>query len=554
MYVTETQSKSPDGAKRYRCVLLRESYRDAAGRVKNRTIGNLTHCKPQEIAAIRLALAHKDDLGALGAMGDVAVAEGPSVGALWTVYDVARRLGLEKALGRDRAGRLALWQVLARVLDQGSRLSAVRLARLHAACDVLTLDGGLSEDALYGNLHWLADQQEAIEGRLFRARRGAKRPELFLYDVTSSYLEGADNALADFGYSRDKKRGKKQLVIGLLTDEAGEPVSVEVFRGNTQDVKTFGAQVAKVAGRFSCRRVTFVGDRGMIKSGQIKDLSAAGFHYITALTKPQIEVLLRAGTLQMDLFDETVCEVLAGAVRYVLRRNPRRAEDLAATRRDKREAVARLVETKNAYLAEHKRATVAVAIRNVRAKIRALKIGAWLTVEAHERTLTLRDDESARAAEARLDGCYVIKTDVPAEAADAQTVHDRYKDLAEVERAFRTCKTAHLEVRPVYVRTEPSTRGHALVVMLAYLIVRALRRAWATFDLTVEEGLAHLTTLCTQELTWRGGAARVHKIPRPREVSAQLLRAAGVRLPEALPSRHAPVVTRRTLPERRPKP
>jgi hypothetical protein len=292
----------------------------------------------------------------------------------------------------------------------------------------------------------------------------------------------------------------------------------------------------------------------MIKSGQIKALAKVGFHFITALTKPQIEVLLHKGTLQMELFDETVCEVQTDGIRYVLRRNPQRADDLAETRRDKRRTVERLVEKKNAYLAEHKRARVAVAVRDVRAKIRALKIASWLEVEAEDRHVRLRLDEQALAAESHLDGCYVIKTDLPADAASAQTVHDRYKDLAEVERAFRTCKTAHLEVRPVYVRTEASTRGHALVVMLAYRIVRALRRAWAALDLTVEEGLKQLTTLCAQELTLPGQCARAHKIPRPRALSAQLLQAAGVRLPEALPSRGAPVVTRRTLPERRTKP
>jgi hypothetical protein len=300
--------------------------------------------------------------------------------------------------------------------------------------------------------------------------------------------------------------------------------------------------------------MTFVGDRGMIKSGQIEDLSRAGFHYITALTKPQIDTLLKRGVVQMELFDETVCEVQSDGIRYVLRRNAQRADDLAATRSDKHRAVERLVEKKDTYLAEHKRARVAVAVREVRAKIAALKIASWLEVEAEDRHVRLRVDETALAAEAHLDGCYVIKTDLPASVADTKTVHDRYKDLAEVERAFRTCKTAHLEVRPVYVRSEASTRGHVLVVMLAYLIVRTLRRAWAAFDLTVEEGLAHLTTLCTQELVLRGGKARAHKIPRPRELSEKLLRAAGVRLPQALPSRHARVVTRRTLPERRTKP
>jgi hypothetical protein len=551
MYLTETKSKP--GEKEYRCVLLRESYRQG-GHVRNRTIANLSSCKENEIEAIRLALRHKDNLAVLGTVEEVELGEGPSVGAVWAVYDVARRLGLEAALGRDRAGRLAMWQVVARVLDQGSRLSAVRLAGFHAACDVLDLAEGFDEDDLYGNLHWLADEQAGIERRLFRARRGGRKVQLFLYDVTSSYLEGTENALSDWGYNRDKKRGKKQIVVGLLCDEEGEPVSVEVFRGNTQDVATFGAQVRKVAERFGCERVTFVGDRGMIKSGQIADLSRAGFHYITALTRPQIEVLLREGVLQMDLFDETVCEARGEGVRYVLRRNPQRVEDLSRMRRDKRQTVQRLVEKKNAYLAEHKRARVVVAAREVHAKIAALKIAGWLHVETEDRHVRLRVDEQALAAEAHLDGCYVIKTDLPAEVADKQLVHDRYKDLAEVERAFRTCKTAHLEIRPVYVRTEDSTRGHVLVVMLAYLVVRALRRAWAHLNVTVEEGLERLTTLCSQEVTLHRRGAAVHRIPRPRQLSVQLLKAASVRLPDVLPSHHAPVVTRRTLPERRVKP
>jgi len=552
MYLTVTQSKS--GKKVYRCVLLRESYRQG-GSVKNRTIANLSHCKDNEVEAIRLALEHKDDLIALGSLRrDVQLCEGPSVGAVWTVYEVARRLGLEKALGTDRAGRLALWQVMARVIDQGSRLSAVRLAQVHAACDVLGLEDGFSEDDLYANLVYLAEHQAAIEQRLFRARRGTSRPRLFLYDVTSTYLEGTENALADWGFNRDKKKGKKQIVIGLLCDGEGEPVSVEVFRGNTKDPKTFGAQVRKVAERFGCEQVTFVGDRGMIKSGEIKDLSRAGFHYITAITKPQIDKLLNDGVLQMDLFDETVCEVQSESVRYILRRNPQRVADLAATRRDKQACVAGLVAKKNTYLTEHPGAWVSTACNEVRDKIKRLRIDGWLGVVAEGRVLHLCVDEDALAEAARLDGCYVIKTDLPADTVDAETVHDRYKDLAEVERTFRTCKTGHLEVRPVYVRSENSTRGHVLVVMLAYLIVRALRRAWAPLDLTVEEGLAQLTTVTTTEMTVARHKTKVHKIPKPRAASAQLLQAADVRLPEVLPNRGARVVTRRKLPPRRTNP
>ena len=250
---------------------------------------------------------------------------------MWTVIETARRLGIPKALGPGFDALLALWQVLARVLEQGSRLSAVRLAQVHAAGDVLGLRRGFDENDLYANLSWLSERQESIEKRLLAARRGGKKPELFLYDVTSSYLEGEKNAYGAYGYNRDGKKGKQQIGIGLLCDEQGEPVSTEVFRGNTQDPQTFGAQVKKASERFGCARVTFVGDRGMIKSGQVADLSQAGFHYITAITKPQIEALLKTGVLQMELFSATLCEVEQAGVRYVLRRNPLRAEQIAAS-------------------------------------------------------------------------------------------------------------------------------------------------------------------------------------------------------------------------------
>jgi hypothetical protein len=297
MYIIETTRSGPHGTV-YRCVLLRRSYREGA-QVKNRTIANLSHCTPQEIAALRLALRYKDDLAVLGSVGAaLELHEGLSVGAVCTLYHVARQLGLDKALGSTFAGKLALWQVIARVLDQGSRLSAVRLAQTHAACELLGFTRGFDENDLYDNLAWLTAHQATIERRVFRARRGPQRPPLFLYDVTSSYLEGRCNALAAFGYNRDGKAGKPQVVVGLLCDEEGAPVSTEVFTGNTPDLATLAPQIRKVAQRFGGERVTFVGDRGMIKSGQIAALAQAGFHYITALTKPQIERFLKHGVFQ----------------------------------------------------------------------------------------------------------------------------------------------------------------------------------------------------------------------------------------------------------------
>ena len=218
---------------------------------------------------------------------------------MWLVYEISRGLGIVDALGKSREGTLALWQVIARVINRGSRLSAVRLAGSHAACDVLNLDK-FNEDDLYENLDWLCENQEKIEGNLFQKRHGQKKPELYLYDVTSCYLEGEQNVLAAFGLNRDGKKGKKILVIGVLCDGEGIPLSVEVFTGNTNDTKTFASQVRKVSGRFGGGEVIFVGDRGMIRGRQIEELGLYGFRYITAITKPQIEGLLQKGIIQRD--------------------------------------------------------------------------------------------------------------------------------------------------------------------------------------------------------------------------------------------------------------
>src|SRR5262247_2450133 len=489
-------SRITRGGKTYTRHLLRESYR-AHGKVLHRTIANVSHCSAAEIEALRLALRHKENLEHLGTIQDaVTLTQGLSFGAVWTVYHVARRLGIEQALGTTRAGKLALWQVSARVIDQGSRLSAVRLAMTHAACDVLGV-GPFDEDALYENLDWLAGAQATVEDRLYAQRTQSKPVTLFLYDVTRSYLEGAHNELAAFGYNRDGKKGKRQIVIGLLCDEDGHPVSIEVFPGNTADPHTFAAQLAKVKTRFGVHEITFVGDRGMIKGQQIEDLAQHGFHYITAITKPQIEKLLRQGTLQMDLFDQALAEVFVDeGIRYVLRRNPVRAQEARDTRHAKLATLQALVAKQNHYLTDHPRANAQGAPQKLVARAEKLRIADWVELTVAERALTLTIKEDAQTEAAKLDGCYVLKTDLTPAQANKELVHDRYKDLASVEHAFRTCKTAHLEVRPIFLRLEARTRAHALVVMLAYQIIRYLASCWSAFDVTVEEGLHALTTLC----------------------------------------------------------
>ena len=532
--------------------LLRTTFRKD-GKIQHETVANVSRCSDEEIAAMKLALRHKGNLAELVSLReDLSLQQGPSVGAVWLLFDLARQLGIAQALGSDRQGQLALWQVIARAIDQGSRLSAVRLAGRHAACDVLDLDA-FDEDDLYANLDWLSEHQARIEQSLFRRRYDGKAPRLFLYDVTSSYLEGMCNELGAFGYCRDGKKGKKQIVIGLLCDEDGLPLSVEVFLGNTGDTIALASAIRQVADRFGGGEVTFVGDRGAIRSRQIQDLLNRGFHYITAITKPQIAALLSAGVIQLGLFDDVVAEVRADdGVRYVLRRNPVRVEEIAASRQDKLLAVQKKVREKNLYLAEHRRAKVEVAVRTVQRYAEKLKLHGWVQVQATDRTISLVEDPAALAEESKLDGCYVLKTDLTRQAAGKELVHERYKDLASVEHGFRTCKTGHLEARPIYVRLESRTRGHVFVVMLAYLLAAELARRWQGFDVTVQEGIDALAGICVTQVLIKG-KVQCNQIPQPSESVAPLLEAAKVTLPEVLPSRGVVIATKKKLPPRRQK-
>lgn len=548
--------------KTYTRHLLRESFREK-GKVRHRTLANLSNASDEEIQAIKLALRNKHQLEQLGNIDqDIDVKQGLSLGAVVTLWQLAQRMGLAKALGSSQNAKRALWQVFARVIDQGSRLSAVRLATSHAACDVLALDA-FNEDDLYQNLDWLAENQARIEDQLFGSRYGQQKPELYLYDVTSSYFEGVCNELAAFGYNRDGKRGKMQVVYGMLCDPAGVPVSISAFDGNTTDTKTFGLQIHKVAQRFGGAAVTLVGDRGMIKGPQIEQLQAEKdheFHYITAITKPQIETLLKQGVVQMELFDEQVAEVTTNnGLRYVLRRNPTRAAEMAETRQSKYAALEQLVKEQNTYLAGHPRASVAVAQRKVEAKWKKLRLPAVDVkvdgpkaddVKADGRTLLLSKQQEAWDESAKLDGCYCLKTDLLKETASKEVIHDRYKDLSQVEWAFRTSKTVHLEARPIYVRLATRTRGHLFVLMLGYLLVQELSRCWRSLDITVEEGLDELKTLCTTQVVVKGKSL-FNNVPQPRDSVARLLRAAQVEVPRKLASRGVHVSTRKKLVEER---
>lgn len=549
MYIARVPTYTSKKKLSHVAILLRKSYREN-GKTKTKTIANLTHEPPEVVSAIEWALTHNKEIQQIEGVftSPKKIKEGKSIGAVYLIKEYLKKTGIEKALGNTLQAKLAMMQIMARIIDQGSRLSTVRIsADYHAICEVLGIEEEITEDDLYRNLRWLSEKQASIEQKLFKIRYGDKKTDVFLYDVTSSYMEGSKNVLAIFGYNRDKKKGKMQVVVGLLCDEDGNPISVKVFKGNTLDFKTVSEEIKQIAEEFSCRRIIFVGDRGMIKSQQIEEIQENDFYYITAITKSQIETMLKSGLLQMSMFDTELTEVYDEETRYILRRNPVRAAELMRIRKMKELAVEKLCRKKTEYLQTHNRSKLDVALKEIESKIKSNRLGSWLSVKVSGREIQIEEDKSQLSEESKLDGCYVIKSNLDSEIKKEE-IHRKYKELSKVEGAFRCSKTELLEMRPWYVRCEASTRGHALVVMMSLIIIKQLEEVWKEFDLTVEEGIKQLSTLCLLEVE-RGKEEKIkyNEIPKPREMSEKLLKAAKVKMPEYYPAKKANVRSRKKL-------
>jgi transposase len=515
-------------------ILLRESVRDGST-IRKRTLANLSQWEPARIDALRRAL--RGDFDHLPS-GEPTC--GPVFGVLYALKQVADDMGITGALGHTRTGKLALFLTLARVAHRGSRLSAVRWGQQHAVSEVLGLSD-FDEDDLYATLDALAQRQERLEPRLYRryvARRGSP-PVLFLYDVTSSYLEGEQNELGAYGYNRDGKRGKPQIVVGLLTDEAGEPLAVRVFEGNTADPTTVPTQITLLKERFHVEEVVFVGDGGMVKAKGKAALTAVGIRYLTALSDPQVRRLLKRNVLQLELFAEQVCEVQADGKRYILRKNAAEARKAQHRLQDKLATLQTLIAARNAKVAASPRCRPEAGLRGLQAWVQRHKLSSLVSLRLDERQITLTIDTAAQEHALQLAGCYVLETDVPAETLATQTAHDRYKDLAHVERDLRTLKTGLLEIRPLFVRKATRTRGHVFVCMLALRLSREVqRRLTATYGttkedphgVTLQDALDALHRLCL--LTYPlDDTHSITRLPRPDEQQTRLLQALQVALP-----------------------
>lgn len=529
MYVAEIPNRTSPPA-----FLLRESYREN-DKVKNRTIANITSWPPLRIEALRRLLRGDLDAAALPEP-----TSGPVFGLFYALKQVADDIGLSAALGKSELGKLALFLVLARIGHQGSRLSALRWARDHAVAEVLGL-GQFDEKDLYLALDDLSARQEKIEKALFRQylERHGKPPSLFLYDVTSSYLEGELNELGEFGYNRDGKKGKLQIVIGLLADPSGEPLAVRVFNGNTADPSTVAEQIDVLTKQFAIQEVIFVGDRGMVKKAGKQALGEAGFRYITALTDPQIRYRLTHGTLQLDLFAEQVCEVEADGVRYVLRNNPDETRRIAHRLEDKLVKLRAKIVQRNQRVEKSPRCKPEAGLAMLKQWMSQHKLAKIVELKLDQRKLVESVDEEAKRKSLELAGCYVLVSDVGKEKLSTEQIHDSYMALQKVERDFRTMKTGLLEIRPVFVRKESRTRGHVLCSMLALKLQREVERRLAAafgstdadrYAVTVPDALAALSRLTLLYYTVDDTIA-LTKLPMPDQQQQRILDALKVSLP-----------------------
>ena len=468
-------------------ILLRESYRDG-GKVKKRTLLNLSEWPRDRIAGFKTLL--KGGTVIPKDQDAITIVRSLPHGHVAAALGTARKIGLDRRLGPDghRCRDLVLALVVNRLLEPGSKLAAARGLSPDTASSSLGEQLGLGmvdEDELYSALDWLGLRQPAIEAAL--AKRHLAGGTLVLYDVSSSYLEGCCCPLAQFGYSRDRKRGKLQIVYGLLCAADGCPVAIEVFDGSTADPTTLTTQVAKLKKRFGLDHVVLVGDRGMITQARItQDLTAAGLDWITALRAPAITALRDAGALQMSLFDERDMASITApdfpGQRLIVCRN----RALAAERARKREDL--LAAT------ERELARITAAVDRKRRPLRGaaeigLEVGAVLDKHKMAKHFTLEITDSrfgfARkteeiAAEAALDGIYVVRTSLPATALDDASTVRSYKSLSLVERAFRCLKTVDLQVRPVYHWLADRVRAHVFLCMLAYYLEWHMRQRLAS--------------------------------------------------------------------------
>lgn len=480
MYVTVVPNRKSPPA-----ILLRESYREN-GKVKNRTLANLTKWRPEKVEALKRVLAG-ERLVPIEATFDIA--RSLPHGHVAAVRGTFRKLGLHKLLGArtSRKRDLVEAMVVARVIDPRSKLATARgldeTTALSSLADELDL-GDIDVHELYDALDWLLECQPHVEKKL--AARHLREGALALYDLSATYFEGRTCPLAMLGYPRGSKKGKLQVNFGLLCGGEGRPVAIQVYPGNTADPTTVSDQVSKLRGAFGLDKIVLVGDRGMLTSARIReDLQPNGIDWITSLRAPQIRKLSEADAFQMSLFDEQdLAEVTHHSFpgeRLIVCKNPL----LAAERARKRNAMLddaqrRLQKVRDATLRDKRslRGKEKIGIR-VGKILERSKMGKHFRLTIRDTRFAFERDEESIQTESERDGIYIIRTSVSTDALTAEEVVAAYKDLQHVECAFRSFKSVDLHVRPIHHRAENRVRAHLFLCMLAYYVQWHMRRALA---------------------------------------------------------------------------
>ena len=484
MYVATVPNRNSPPA-----ILLRESFREN-GKVKTRTLANVSRLPPQQIEALRLALA-----GSLAAAGSplpdaFLISRSLPHGHAAAVLGCLRNLQLDAILDPvpSRKRDLVIAMIVARILDPASKLATARglhADTLHSSLGELLEVDSADEIELYQAMDWLLPRQSRIEQEL--AKRHLCNGGLVLYDLTSTYFEGRHCPLGKLGHSRDDKSGKLQIVFGLLTNAQGCPVAVEVFAGNTSDPKTVAAQVNKLRQRFGLQDVVLVGDRGMITSARIRqDLPAShGIQWISALRASQIQKLAKDSQLQMSLFDQTdLVEIAHPAFpgeRLIACFNPLLAEERSRKRPDLLAATEKQLEKIAAATKRPKRPLRGKQNIGLRAGkiLNRYKMGKHFQLRIEDDSFHYERKTANIEREQSLDGIYVIRTSVKQEVLSSQQVVASYKSLSGVERAFRSLKTVDLQVRPIHHRLPDRVRAHILLCMLAYYVEWHMRQLLA---------------------------------------------------------------------------
>jgi transposase len=472
MFVEELKHFNKDRV--YTTILVRESYR-SGGKVKHRTLANITKLPHALIKKIKRFVKKQDAFDAQND-GPVRASHSREYGASLAVWQIAHSIGLDKLI----YSRAEQWRkdimamIVGRIVYQGSKLHLTNIFADTVLWELAGHQAGVRpdvEDHCYTPLDLLLERQEEIQQAL--ARRHLKNGCMILYDLTSAYMEGEyeDSELVAFGRSRDCKRGHEQIAMGLLTDSSGCPVACEVFKGNTSDQTTVLGKAKMLAETFHVRDVIFAGDRGMLTPKRIEEVKELGYKTITALTHPAIMGLLEKQIIQVDLFDENNIEEVTDpdtpTIRYMLCKNPVTQARETKTRQEliaiTKKKLTDLAET-NKRRDDQKLSAAAGAIL---AKYRVGKFFSW---QVKDRILTFTVLEDSVAREQALDGCYIVRTDVAESVLSKNQAVSSYRQLAEVEKAFRNLKTIALEIRPVHHHLDRRIKAHVFLCMLAYYV------------------------------------------------------------------------------------